>query len=42
VQTAEWGNWFTIVTYLAMIVMTIVSGLQATRRPTKTPQIVTA
>lgn len=42
VQTAEWGNWFTIVTYLAMIVMTVVSGLQATRRPTKTPQIVTA
>ncbi len=38
VQTAEWGQWFTIVTYIAMIVMTIVSGLQATRRPTKTSQ----
>lgn len=42
VQTAEWGNWFTIVTYIAMIVMTVVSGLQATRRPTKTPQVVAA
>jgi CDP-diacylglycerol--glycerol-3-phosphate 3-phosphatidyltransferase len=42
VQTAEWGQWFTIVTYLAMIVMTIISGLQATRRPTKTPQVAAA
>jgi len=42
VQTAEWGNWFTIVTYLAMIVMTVVSGLQATRRPTKTSQVAAA
>jgi CDP-diacylglycerol--glycerol-3-phosphate 3-phosphatidyltransferase len=33
-----WGHWFTIVTYAAMIVMTVVSGLQATRR-TKTPQL---
>jgi len=41
VQAAAWGNWFTIVTYLAMIVMTIVSGLQATRR-TRTPQTATA
>jgi CDP-diacylglycerol--glycerol-3-phosphate 3-phosphatidyltransferase len=41
VQTAEWGHWFTIVTYLAMIVMTIVSGLQATRR-TRTPQVAAA
>lgn len=41
VQTAEWGNWFTIATYLAMIVMTIVSGLQATRR-TRTPQVAAA
>jgi CDP-diacylglycerol--glycerol-3-phosphate 3-phosphatidyltransferase len=40
VPTAEWGNWFTLVTYVAMIVMTIVSGLQATRRPTKAPQAV--
>ncbi|NLH44426.1 MAG: hypothetical protein GX448_21510 [Planctomycetes bacterium] len=39
VQTAQWGHWFTIVTYLAMIVMTVVSGLQATRRPTKAPQV---
>ena len=41
VQTAEWGNWFTLVTYVAMIAMTIISGLQATRR-TKTPQVATA
>ncbi|MEN6577553.1 MAG: CDP-alcohol phosphatidyltransferase family protein [Phycisphaerales bacterium] len=41
VPTAEWGQWFTIVTYLAMIVMTIVSGLQATRR-TRTPQVAAA
>ena len=32
VQTAEWGHWFTLVTYAAMIAMTIISGLQATRR----------
>ena len=42
VQTATWGQWFTIATYVAMITMTIVSGLQATRRPTKTPQTVAA
>jgi len=41
VQTAEWGHWFTIVTYLAMIVMTVVSGLQATKR-TKAPQVAAA
>jgi len=41
VQPAAWGLWFTIVTYLAMIVMTIVSGLQATRR-TRTPQVAAA
>lgn len=41
VQTAEWGHWFTLVTYAAMIVMTIVSGLQATRR-NKTPRTVAA
>jgi phosphatidylglycerophosphate synthase len=38
VQTAEWGNWFTIITYIAMIAMTIVSGIDATRRPIKTSQ----
>jgi CDP-diacylglycerol--glycerol-3-phosphate 3-phosphatidyltransferase len=36
--TAAWGNWFTIVTYLAMIAMTVISGVQATRRP-KTLQV---
>ena len=42
VQTAAWGHWFTIVTYVAMIAMTILSGLQATRRRTRTPQVTTA
>jgi len=41
VQTAAWGHWFTLVIYVAMVYMTIVSGLQATRR-TKTPQIAVA
>jgi phosphatidylglycerophosphate synthase len=41
VQTAEWGHWFTIVTYLAMLAMTVVSGLQATKR-TKAPQVAAA
>ena len=35
--SGAWGYWFTIVTYAAMIAMTVVSGLQATQR-TKTPQ----
>lgn len=37
VQTATWGHWFTLVVFAAMIVMTILSGIQATRR-TKTQQ----
>ncbi len=32
VPTATWGYWFTLVTYAAMIVMTIVSGLEAAQR----------
>lgn len=32
VQTAYWGYWFTAVTFVTMIVVTIVSGLVATRR----------
>ncbi|HQI28847.1 MAG TPA: CDP-alcohol phosphatidyltransferase family protein [Sedimentisphaerales bacterium] len=42
VQTAQWGHWFTLITYLAMISMTVASGLQATRRPTKVSQGVAA
>ncbi|MEN6332641.1 MAG: CDP-alcohol phosphatidyltransferase family protein [Phycisphaerales bacterium] len=42
VQTAEWGHWFTIVVYLAMIAMTIISGIDATRRPTKVSQVAAA
>lgn len=37
VQTAEWGHWFTLVVYAAMVFMTIFSGLQATQR-IRTPQ----
>ena len=32
VQTAAWGNWFALVTYLIMIVVTVFSGLRATQR----------
>ena len=32
VPTAAWGNWFTIVTFLIMIVVTVFSGLRATQR----------
>lgn len=32
VQTAYWGHWFTTVTFVIMLVVTIVSGLTATRR----------
>ncbi|OHB63019.1 MAG: hypothetical protein A2Y77_10740 [Planctomycetes bacterium RBG_13_62_9] len=32
VQQAAWGHWFTLVVFAAMIVMTVASGLQATRR----------
>lgn len=32
VQTATWGYWFTTVTYAIMVAVTIISGLQATRR----------
>jgi len=32
VQTATWGYWFTSVTFVIMLVVTVVSGLTATRR----------
>lgn len=32
VQTAMWGNYFTIVTFAIMLVVTVISGLRATRR----------
>ena len=32
VQTAAWGNWFTAITFLLMLTVTIVSGYSATRR----------
>lgn len=34
---AAWGHWFTLVTFAIMVVVTVVSGLRATRR-TQTPQ----
>ena len=32
VQTADWGHWFTAITFLIMLTVTIVSGFAATRR----------
>ena len=32
VQTATWGYWFTTVTFVAMLAVTVVSGFAATRR----------
>ena len=32
VQTAAWGNYFTTVTFAIMLVVTVISGLRATRR----------
>ena len=32
VQTAAWGYWFTAVTFLLMLVVTVISGLRATQR----------
>lgn len=32
VQTAEWGYWFTTITFVTMIIVTIISGLRATQR----------
>ena len=32
VQTADWGHWFTAITFLLMLTVTIVSGFAATRR----------
>jgi CDP-diacylglycerol--glycerol-3-phosphate 3-phosphatidyltransferase len=33
VQTADWGYWFTAVTYIIMLTVTIISGIRATQRP---------
>ena len=33
VQTAEWGYWFTTVTFILMVIVTIISGIRATQRP---------
>jgi len=32
VPTAEWGYWFTVVTFTLMVVVTVISGLRATQR----------
>ncbi len=32
VQTATWGYWFTTITFLIMLTVTIISGLRATQR----------
>jgi CDP-diacylglycerol--glycerol-3-phosphate 3-phosphatidyltransferase len=33
VQTATWGYWFTTVTFVLMLTITIISGIRATQRP---------
>jgi len=35
--TAAWANWFTAITFLIMLTVTIVSGFAATRRTTQKP-----
>ena len=32
IQTAAWGNWFTAIIFVIMLVVTIISGLRATQR----------
>lgn len=32
VQTATWGYWFTTITFVIMLVVTVISGLRATQR----------
>ena len=32
VQTAAWGYWFTTVTFVIMVAVTVISGLRATQR----------
>lgn len=32
VQTAAWGYWFTTVTFVMMLIITVISGLRATQR----------
>jgi len=32
VPTAAWGNWFTVITFVIMLTVTVMSGLWATRR----------
>jgi len=33
VSDAEWGNWFTVITFAAMLIVTVISGVRATQRP---------
>ena len=37
IQTADWGHWFTTITFLIMLTVTIVSGFSATRRTAQKP-----
>ncbi|MGD1042607.1 MAG: CDP-alcohol phosphatidyltransferase family protein [Sedimentisphaerales bacterium] len=37
VQTADWGHWFTAITFLIMLTVTTVSGFSATRRTAQQP-----
>ncbi len=37
VPAATWGDWFTAITFLIMLTVTIVSGFSATRRTAQQP-----
>ena len=37
VPTAAWGHWFTTITFLIMLTVTIISGFSATRRTAQQP-----
>jgi hypothetical protein len=32
VQTARWGDWFAAITFMIMLVVTVISGIRATQR----------
>jgi phosphatidylglycerophosphate synthase len=35
VRTATWGHWFTLITFIIMLIATVVSGVSATHRVKK-------
>jgi CDP-diacylglycerol--glycerol-3-phosphate 3-phosphatidyltransferase len=39
VRTANWGHWFTAITFAVMLTVTVISGFSATRRTIQKPPI---